>query len=115
MTDSTLQVLNKHTLVSLIGDDTAMIKKFETDFIKQAKTSLKEISQLYNAGELKPIKEVAHFLKTSAKAVGAEVTADYLQQLENSALALEKNKCRLLIIEISNSVKAVYKEMVYER
>jgi len=96
----------------LIGDDIQLIKQFEIDFLKQAKQSLGKIVKLFNEGNIKPIQEEAHFLKTSAKAIGAEQTADLLQELE--MLSLEQNiaGCGKLIQSVSQSVKLVHGEIV---
>jgi len=112
MDDMTPAVLNREVIRQLIGDDKQLIKQFEVDFLKQAKQSLSKIVKLYNDGQITSIKEEAHFLKTSAKAIGAEQTADLLLDLE--MLSLEKNAsgCGKLIQRVSQSVKLVHGEIV---
>lgn len=110
MSDSK-QVLNRQVIKNLIGNEPEMIKQFETDFIGQAKQTLQIIKLQFNSGQLFDVKEQAHFLKTSAKAVGAEQTAALLQELEECALDERKGECKQLIVNIFHSVQEVYKEM----
>jgi len=111
MIDSDLAILNRNVMVELIGDDESLIKQFEMEFLRQAKLSLGKIVTLYNQSEIRAIKEEAHFLKTSAKAVGAEQTAELLQQLEVLSLDSNKPECKKVIVNISESVKKVYGEI----
>jgi len=111
MTDVNLAVLNRSVMRELIGDDDALAKQFETEFLKQAKLSLNKIVGFFNKDEFKEIKEEAHFLKTSAKAIGAELTADLLQQLEQASLDANKANCKIIIVKVSDSVKQVYGEI----
>lgn len=104
-------ILDRAVIKSLVGDDPEVIKQFEMDFVMQAKQKLQSIKQLFNQGELTVIKEEAHFLKTSAKAVGAEQTAELLEVLEQAALDKQVAECKQLIISIFHSVQDVYKEM----
>lgn len=105
------QVLNRQVIKSLVGNEPEIIKQFETDFISQAKQTLQTIKFQFNSGQIVEIKEEAHFLKTSAKAVGAEQTAALLQELEESAMGEKKGECKQLIVNIFHSVQEVYKEM----
>ena len=102
------KVLNKDVMKNLIGDDKAMIRKFEIEFLQQAKASLAKIAQLYSSGQLIEIKEEAHFLKTSAKAVGAEQVAYLLGSLEGSALTQSSGECKQAIVSINDALKNVY-------
>jgi HPt (histidine-containing phosphotransfer) domain-containing protein len=108
MTENNFQILNKNVMYDLVGDDEALIRKFEIEFLHQAKASIEKLSKAYKASNFNEIKEEAHFLKTSAKAVGAEQSADYLQQLEDESLNGNKEKCKTFIILINNAVKDVY-------
>ena len=105
-----LLTLNKQTLVDLIGNEPEELYQFRLRFLQQAKESLKKLVQLYNADSYNEIKEEAHFLKTSAKAIGAEKTAQFLQQLEHEALNGHKINCKLLIKNINSEIKLVYQE-----
>ncbi len=102
------EILNRNVIISLIGDDKPLIRQFELEFLQQAKISMKKIAEYFGAQQFSEIKEEAHFLKTSAKAVGAEQTADLLENLEHTALDNDIQNCKLLIIQISNSIKHVY-------
>jgi len=95
-------------MIDLIGDDMEMMRKFEIQFLQQAKVSVGKIAAFYNDNKLIEIKEEAHYLKTSAKAVGAEQTADLLEALEQIALDNDKAQCKESIILINRSLKQVY-------
>jgi len=108
MTEKHLQVLNRNVMIQLIGNEPEMIRQFEIDFLKQAKVSLRKILAMYNNSQILEIKEEAHFLKTSAKAVGAEQTSYLLQALEQSGLDQDKAKCKTLILQIKEALQSVH-------
>ncbi|WP_394391811.1 Hpt domain-containing protein [Shewanella woodyi] len=108
MIEPNLKVLNKDIMLDLIGDDPVMIRQFEIDFLKQAKESLQKIILMYNNDSFKAVKEEAHYLKTSAAAVGAEQTSHLLKALETSGEVGDKQQCKHLILEIKSSLKQVH-------
>ncbi|MFT5756459.1 MAG: HPt (histidine-containing phosphotransfer) domain-containing protein [Alteromonadaceae bacterium] len=112
MNDIQGKILNRNVMRDLIGDDEVLTKKFHIEFLKQAKISLNKIALCFNSNDFTAIKEEAHFLKTSAKAIGAEKTAYLLENLEIMALAKEKEKCKQHIIDINATLKQVYGEIV---
>ncbi len=114
MNNQPREVLNREVMRNLIGDDMVLIRKFEVEFLQQAKLSVAKIVQLYGREQFSEIKEEAHFLKTSAKAVGAEQVADLLETLEGNALEKAKEKCKQGIVLISRSLKQVYGAVKYE-
>lgn len=105
-----LKTLNKQTLINIIGNEPEERLKFIASFLKQSQESLKKFVQLYNQDDYSNIREEAHFLKTSANAVGAEKVGDILQQLEDYAVESHKAKCKILIQHINVEVKQVYVE-----
>jgi len=114
--NASLEVLNTSTLTGLIGDDDpALVRKFQVDFLKQAKESMAKIVQFYKINDFDSIKAEAHFLKTSAKAVGAELAGAYLEQMEGIALDEDADRCRYQIVLINDSVKKVYEVILRER
>lgn len=110
-----LQILNKQTLIDILGDEPSEHLKFIASFLTQAQESLKKLVQLYNHNDYSNIREEAHFLKTSANAVGAEKVGDILQQLEDYAVESHKAKCKILIQHINVEVKQVYVEFKNDR
>ncbi|WP_299798504.1 Hpt domain-containing protein [uncultured Shewanella sp.] len=108
MTEKQLKILNRDVMIGLIGNDPEMIRQFEIDFLRQAKISLNKIAAMYNDSRLSEIREEAHFLKTSAKAIGAEQTSYLLQALENSGLEQDKVECKNLILKIKEALKRVH-------
>lgn len=113
--NNNLEVLNRNVMFDLIGDDKVLMKKFEIEFLQQAKITIGKLSSAYSDSNYNEIKEQAHFLKTSAKAIGAELSADYLQQLEEQSLNKNKEQCKNLIILINGSIKQVYGVIKNER
>lgn len=109
MNDINKPLLNNDVLTDLIGDDDLeLIRKFKVDFLKQAQLSMKKIVTAFKASQFPAIKEEAHFLKTSAKAIGAEQTGALLEALEQCALSNDAEQCKHYIVQINHSVKAVY-------
>lgn len=108
MTEKQLEVLNRDVMIALIGNEPEMIRQFEIDFLKQAKISLNKIVIMYNDSRIAEIKEEAHFLKTAAKAVGAEQTSYLLQALEQSGLEQDKIRCKDLILQIKEALQRVH-------
>ncbi|WP_440873718.1 Hpt domain-containing protein [Thalassotalea sp. PLHSN55] len=109
MNEPEKKVLNREVMKNLIGDDDmALIRKFEIEFLQQAKVSMAKIVQLFGSNKLVEIKEEAHFLKTSAKAIGAEQVAEHLENLEQAGLDQDKEKCKALIMLSNQGLKAVY-------
>jgi HPt (histidine-containing phosphotransfer) domain-containing protein len=114
MIDSELQILNRSVMRDLIGDDEALARKFEIEFLQQGKVSVNKLTVSYNNQNFIEIKEEAHFLKTSAKAVGAEQTAELLETLEHLAANENIAECKQKIILINVSLKHVYGVIVNE-
>ncbi|AUJ72249.1 MULTISPECIES: Hpt domain-containing protein [Pseudoalteromonas] len=98
------KTLNPQVLIDLIGDDFATAKKFYTDFLVQSKSSCAKIKTAYQTRAFQALKDEAHYLKTSAKAVGAEVLAEHLQALEYSALDNNTTEC-------AEKIKAIHHEI----
>ncbi|ABO22777.1 Hpt domain-containing protein [Shewanella loihica] len=101
------QILNPKIMRDLIGNDPGLIAQFKQDFVAQARTSLRELATHYNNREFAGLKQKAHFLKTSAKAIGAEEVADKLQHLEYAALGEDMPQCKQLIIQLKNALQSL--------
>ena len=108
MNSQTKLVINPNVMKDLIGDDQQMIRKFEIEFLQQAKISIDKIVCSYKEEHFDNIKEESHYLKTSAKAIGAEQTAELLEQLEQLAVDNNKLLCKQQIIMINGALKRVY-------
>jgi HPt (histidine-containing phosphotransfer) domain-containing protein len=103
-----LILFNSKTLEALIGDDKELTEQFKLDFLKQAKVSLEKIYHHFNNNDFNEIKEEAHYLKTSANAIGAEITGEQLQLLEEYSEGRKTTDCRNMIIALGKSIKAVF-------
>ena len=108
MNKKKLILFNPKTLADLIGDDKKLTQQLKIDFLKQAKISLEKIYLHFNNNDFNEIKEEAHYLKTSANAIGAEITGEQLQLLEQYSEHKKTTDCRNIIVELGKSIKAVY-------
>ncbi|TMP38030.1 Hpt domain-containing protein [Pseudoalteromonas rubra] len=104
---SQLARLNAQTLVDLIGEDMDTIARFQRDFVTQAESSCKLFLSAYSNAAYTELKEHAHFLKTSARAIGAERCSEYLAELEDAALSGDRRDCRSVLINIAQEIKAL--------
>jgi HPt (histidine-containing phosphotransfer) domain-containing protein len=102
-------ILNPNVMQDLLGDEPELIAQFEKDFVEQARISLKALATHYNDREFEELKQGAHFLKTSAKAIGAEDVAEKLQQIEFAAISQDLNKIKQLIIQLKFSLQTLIK------
>ncbi|WP_440056323.1 Hpt domain-containing protein (plasmid) [Pseudoalteromonas sp. T1lg65] len=89
----TKQTLNQQVIIDLIGDDPDSAKQFYRDFLVQAKSSFDKLRDYCKTAQYQSLKDEAHYLKTSAKAIGAEILAEQLQSLEEAALNNDKDAC----------------------
>ncbi|CAM4138657.1 Hpt domain-containing protein [Pseudoalteromonas ostreae] len=103
-----LQIINKDTIKQLIGDNSHEIDSFYQQFLQQAKTSLKKLADYYQQSAFNELRNEAHYLKTSATAVGAERCSYCLQQLEFSSHALDKEQCKTHLQSLSHAIKEVF-------
>lgn len=80
------KLLNQQTMIDLLGDDQESISEFRQQFLEQSELCLLQLEQFLLAEDFENLKLKAHFLKTSAKAIGAEISASELYRLEKSAV-----------------------------
>lgn len=102
-------VLNPKMMQDLIGNDPELIAQLKKDFTPQAQLCLKELAGHYNDREFEPLRLAAHFLKTSAKAIGAEEVTEILQQIEHAAIVNDVNHTKQLIIQLKLSLQTLVK------
>lgn len=117
MLEKEVRVLNRSVMEELIGDDPAMMMKFEQKFLQQAQATFVRLVDLFKKKDLQQIKEEAHFLKTSAKAIGAERVSTILEKLEYASLESDYPACKGLIVSTANELKQLNMELkhVYEQ
>ncbi|ALO44036.1 Hpt domain-containing protein [Pseudoalteromonas phenolica] len=106
-----LKTLNKATIIELIGDEPVKIRKFQFEFLGQSATLLKDIVTSFNKNDFSNIKEQAHYLKTSARAVGAERCAYFLESIELQSLSKNKSAIKQLLIKLNHELKAIQMEL----
>ncbi|KID55884.1 hypothetical protein JF50_16190 [Pseudoalteromonas luteoviolacea] len=110
-----LQTLNRRTIEELVGDEPAKIAKFHFEFLKQASVVLKSIVKSFNISDFNELKSQAHYLKTSAKAVGAERCAYFLETIENYSLDENKPAIKQVIIKLNGEFVAIKKELRHDK
>lgn len=79
-----MMTLNTSTLSQLLGDDPQTIQSFYADFLTQAKQEANTMRACCARLDYAGLAEHAHFLKTSAAAIGGEQMASLLQRLEQT-------------------------------
>lgn len=102
-----LKTLNRTTIAELVGDEPDKIIKFQSEFLIQSHKILKQIIQSFNSSDFSGLKSHAHYLKTSAKAVGAERSAFYLETIESHCLEGNKAAMKQVIIKLNCEFKAI--------
>jgi len=107
----TAQTLNCQVMLDLIGDDQNKIKQFQIDFLSQANIYYKKLVACFNQSQFSQIKEHAHFLKTSANAIGAEKTGYFLASIEEYALKQDKPALKQLILKLRAELKLLALEI----
>jgi len=106
-------LLNKQTMIDLLGNDDDSIQYFRLQFVEQSEAILPELLEYLESGCFDKLQLKAHFLKTSAKAVGAEMTADSLYQLELSANAQDPKTSAMImdsLLLLHTELKAIILE-----
>ncbi|KMT66238.1 Hpt domain-containing protein [Catenovulum maritimum] len=98
------KVFDESIMHSLIGEEPELISEYQLEFYKQSITTLKEIALLFNKKDFQALKESAHFLKTSAKAIGAMRCASTLQALEDTAREANKQESYRLIMQLKTDI-----------
>lgn len=86
-------IFNQQVLRSLVGSDDSKAKRYCETFIEQVREVLPEIATMAQAEQLSDAYQRAHYLKTSAKAVGAEDMVEYLMQFEDACQQQEMGVC----------------------
>ncbi|MDK1288020.1 Hpt domain-containing protein [Pseudoalteromonas umbrosa] len=110
-----LKTLNRNTIIELVGDEPTKIAKFHVEFLKQASVVLKSIVKSFNISDFKELKSQAHYLKTSARAVGAERCAYFLETIESYSLDQNKPAIKQVIIKLNGEFGAIKKELTHDK
>ncbi|WP_394199787.1 Hpt domain-containing protein [Shewanella waksmanii] len=100
-------VLDTNVLIDLIGDDQQEIVNFQRQFMQQAQQSLKKLATSFNQSDFTEVKQEAHFLKTSARAIGALQVGEVLQMIENASLQEDKALTKELILSLKQALQSL--------
>ncbi|MER2491998.1 Hpt domain-containing protein [Catenovulum sediminis] len=109
---SEIPIYDPEVLVSLIGDDQPLIEEYKKEFVKQCVPTLRGIAAAFNKNENTEVKDQAHYLKTSAKAIGAMRCAARLQKIEDCALSDDRVSLKQHITLLQNDIRDVKKEFI---
>ncbi|WP_440904211.1 Hpt domain-containing protein [Catenovulum sp. SX2] len=109
---SEIPVYDPNVLTGLIGDDIESIQQYKSEFLQQCVPSLREIAAAFNKNDKHAVKEAAHYLKTSAKAVGAMRCANRLQAIEEAAMAEQRAVLKQHITQLQQDIRDIKKEFM---
>ncbi len=98
-------IFNRQPLIDLIGDNESLIAEYQQAFMRQALNSLDALASKLDHHDFSGVKETAHFLKTSARVVGADYILECLDKLENAALSYSLAACRGCMEKLSHAVR----------
>ncbi len=98
------KVLNRQVMSDLVGDDMALIRKFQLDFIVQAEQSLIKLENAFHCADYMAITAQSHYLKTSSKALGAEQISELLELLEIVANDQNLTVCGRYILHLKTQL-----------
>ena len=99
-------IFNQENLSSLVGNDDAIGRRYCETFMDQVREVLPEIAQMAQAEQLSDAYQRAHYLKTSAKAVGAEEMVEHLVQFEDLCKQEKLDSCIELVGKINQAFVA---------
>lgn len=102
-----LPILSHNVLIDFIGNDKNSINEFYIEFMQQADTSMKFLTMHFNARNFEKISEEAHFLKTSAMAIGAQRTGQILHILEDKAREKSTKECYRELVAFKTTLIAL--------
>jgi CheY-like chemotaxis protein/HPt (histidine-containing phosphotransfer) domain-containing protein len=102
-----LPILSHNVLIDFIGNDKNSINEFYIEFMQQADTSMKFLTMHFNARNFEKISEEAHFLKTSAMAIGAQRTGQILHILEDKAREKSTKECYRELVALKTTLIAL--------
>lgn len=111
MLTNNLPILDNKVLLGLLGGNKSQLRAFQLEFLLEASVTVEKISLAKNKVDFDSIKNMAHYLCSSATAVGASRFANTLMQLEESAEQREKSRCDECFLELLQQLKLVRKEI----
>jgi len=93
-------VWDNNTLRNLVGDNTAMHRRFLKKFVANAVGQMASIVTAATSGDLSTAAEIAHKLKSAARSVGALQLGDLCQQMETAARANDREAFSAIVPEL---------------
>ena len=108
-------LLDLNVLRGLVGDDPQTIQELLSDFLASARRARADLTRAWAAGDAHRVAELAHKLKSSARAVGAFALAERCLDLETAAGGAEpqliSSRLDLLVATLATVEGAVRTEL----
>ncbi|MBY0240954.1 MAG: response regulator [Burkholderiaceae bacterium] len=80
--DDNATVFDLSVLSALLGDDPAKVRKFAYKFVLSSQEGVRDMETALARGEVQPVRELGHRIKSAARSVGAFRMADLCEELE---------------------------------
>ncbi|MCW9015122.1 MAG: ATP-binding protein [Gammaproteobacteria bacterium] len=84
------ELLDINVLKNMVGDDPVILNDFLKSYVDSLNQYANEINDAFITGEIKKIASVAHKLKSSSYAVGAQTMGDSCKELEDAGKVADK-------------------------
>lgn len=104
---TTAAAVDVTVLQGLVGDNANIVHEFLADYLATAQRLGAELGAAAAAGDSEQIKAIAHKLKSSSRAVGAETLADRCASLENTGQARDRDTIRQGMADFEAALRAV--------
>jgi CheY-like chemotaxis protein/HPt (histidine-containing phosphotransfer) domain-containing protein len=98
------------TVISIIGDDQALIKDLIEQYLEDLEASAVDIGKAIANSDAKQIKFLAHRLKSSSKSVGALRLGGIFSDLELAPVAGKSEQIHVAMNAFKQAIAAVFKE-----
>ena len=99
--------IDPDALRRLLGPDVRSIRRFLTQFVPHSRPILAELERALGAGEAASVREQAHKLKSSARAVGALELSALCQKLEEAGAAGDLERIARLHAQVAAAMEEV--------
>ncbi|HOE42972.1 MAG TPA: ATP-binding protein, partial [Rhodoferax sp.] len=98
-----LAIWDARTLSRLVGNNLGLHRRLLEKFLVKATDQVRVIELAAAAGDLKPVAELAHSLKSASRSMGALALGELCRQIETAGLANDVSACHTLVAGLGNS------------
>lgn len=96
------------------GDNNEIINKVLKSFIEGTPPLLMELQENAAKNNWDVVREIAHKIKSSYNTIGAKQVGNFLAKLEEDAIGGDQTILSMLVLEIDEESKLVFKEVEIE-